>query len=190
MVMAPLAQRILASRAYFGAGDPINYSDPFGLCPDKEDPACSIGQQIEANIQSAIRHTIGVVGDFGNSLRAGLTALAKEGAIQAVFLATGEEGNAIRIGERELAHVLEGHSVGGALSKGKSIFNVGEDFTASIRNSEFTTAVKQRSGRNFECIVNAGREVGVDHATGQPTSLYTVIANLKNELVTMFPGTP
>lgn len=45
-------------------------------------------------------------------------------------------------------------------------------------------------GHNFERAVNAGRNIGLDRATGQPTSVYTVITNPADELVTMFPGRP
>lgn len=30
----------------FGAGNPINFSDPFGLCPDSNDPRCSQGTRV------------------------------------------------------------------------------------------------------------------------------------------------
>jgi hypothetical protein len=49
--------------------------------------------------------------------------------------------------------------------------------------------VLQRGG-NFERVVDAGRTIGVDRASGQPTSIYTIITNAADELVTMFPGRP
>jgi hypothetical protein len=39
-------------------------------------------------------------------------------------------------------------------------------------------------------VANAGRQIGVDRATGQATSTYTVITNAAGELITMFPGVP
>jgi hypothetical protein len=59
-----------------------------------------------------------------------------------------------------------------------------------VAGAEGVQAVKQAVGRNFERVVDAGRAIGVDRATGQATSIYTVITNIRNELVTMFPGIP
>src|SRR6185312_7557880 len=52
------------------------------------------------------------------------------------------------------------------------------------------SAVKQAFGRNYQRVVDAGRDIGIDRATGKPTPFYTVITNAWNELKTMFPGSP
>jgi hypothetical protein len=49
--------------------------------------------------------------------------------------------------------------------------------------------VAQNNG-NLARTVDAGRIVGVDRATGQATSLYTVVTSKAGELVTAFPGKP
>jgi RHS repeat-associated protein len=174
----------------FANGDPINFSDPFGLCPPESDEPC-IGQQLRAHLEGKIRGAIETVGEWGHALKAGLGWLAKEAAIQGgMALVTGGSGNAIAITGRGLAHVVERHTVRGALTAGKSIFNAAEDVVSLVRGAESVAPVAQSGGRNFQRVVQAGREIGTDVATGQPTSAYTVITNARNELVTAFPGVP
>jgi hypothetical protein len=166
----------------------LSYSDPFGLCPPEQE--CPFEEIVNA-AKAQGRELLNTVGDAGNALKGFLTSVGKEVALQAALLPlTGGEGNAIRITEAGLEHVIERHTAEGALSAGKSIFAAGEDITALARSSEGVAAVKQGFGRNFQRVVNAGREIGIDRATGRPTSAYTVITNIKNELVTMFPGHP
>jgi RHS repeat-associated protein len=174
----------------FAHGDPVNFSDPFGLCPQESDEPC-IGQQIRAHIEAKVRSAIETVGEWGNKLKAGLGWLAREAAIQGgIALVTGGSGNAINITGRGLAHVVERHAVRGALNAGKSIFNAAEDIVSLVRGAESVAPVAQSGGRNFQRVVQAGREIGTDVSTGQPTSTYTVITNARNELVTAFPGVP
>jgi RHS repeat-associated protein len=86
----------------FAGGDPINFSDPFGLqCPNKNEQSCSLDQQVLANIGAAINRAIATVGSFGNSLASGLKTLSKEAAIQGgIALLTGGEGNLLFSGSR------------------------------------------------------------------------------------------
>ena len=95
----------------------------------------------------------------------------------------------ITISEERLSHVLERHIQGGAGAIGTSIFSHGENIPALIREAAKVVPVQQAGG-NFQRIVDAGRAIGIDRATGQPTSIYTVITNAANELITAFPGTP
>lgn len=96
----------------------------------------------------------------------------------------------LHITQGGLEDVLERHVVGGALSRGKSLFNVGEDIKGLIQSAESANPVKQVRGLNFERVVDAGRIIGNDRATGTPTSIYTVITRPNGELVTAFPGKP
>jgi hypothetical protein len=75
------------------------------------------------------------------------------------------------------------------MTAGKSVFSAGEDVKALIVAAEATKPVQQAAG-NFERIVDAGRVIGIDRATGQPTTVYTVITNSADKLVTAFPGRP
>lgn len=50
--------------------------------------------------------------------------------------------------------------------------------------------VKQSFGSNYERIIDAGRNIGVDRTTGKQTSVYTVILNKFNDVITSFPGKP
>lgn len=97
---------------------------------------------------------------------------------------------AANVTSRGLQHVLDRHAVGGAQTAGKSTFNAGENIVDLIRQAESVPAVQQVGRNTFERVVNAGRSIGVDRATGQPTSTYTVITNAAGDLITAFPGIP
>ena len=75
------------------------------------------------------------------------------------------------------------------MSAGKSLFNTGEDVKGLIQAAGSATT-RTQAGGNVERIVDAGRSIGVDKATGQQTSVYTVITDRSNNLVTAFPGRP
>jgi hypothetical protein len=96
---------------------------------------------------------------------------------------------AIQTTERGLAHVLARHTVGGVETAGKSIFSAGEDIAGLIKQAE-SVAGAQQAGGNFARIVDAGRAIGIDRATGQATSTYTVITDAAGNLITAFPGVP
>jgi hypothetical protein len=96
---------------------------------------------------------------------------------------------AITLGERSLSHVLERHFPGGAKSAGKSLFNASESVPALVRAADRVAPTAQRGG-NLQRIVDAGRNIGVDRATGLPTTIYTVITDAGGSLVTAFPGMP
>jgi hypothetical protein len=89
------------------------------------------------------------------------------------------------------SHVLHRHALGGAaVRSGKSVFSGGPvEIHKLIKAAEGTRAVQQAGG-NFQRIVDAGRNIGIDRATGAATSRYTVITNAAGELVTAFPGVP
>ena len=95
----------------------------------------------------------------------------------------------ITVTKRGLAHTVARHMPGGARTAGKSLFGAGESVSALAQAAESVTPVIQRGG-NLARIMNAGRVIGVDRATGKATRIYTVITNAVGELVTMFPGTP
>jgi hypothetical protein len=71
----------------------------------------------------------------------------------------------------------------------KSIFNAGENIQGLIKAAEGTAPVRQATG-NFERVVDAGRPIGIDRATGAPTSTYTVITKPNGDLISAFPGKP
>jgi hypothetical protein len=91
--------------------------------------------------------------------------------------------------QKGLAHVAARHLPGGAKIAGKSLFGASEDISALARAAQGVTPVLQRGG-NFARTLDAGRGIGIDRATGQATSFYTVITNAADELITMFPGRP
>jgi hypothetical protein len=101
----------------------------------------------------------------------------------------GAEAFEITISDARLAKVLQAHTAGGLISAGKSLFSAGENIEGLIQAAKSVPAVGQAGG-NFERIVDAGRIIGTDRATGAATSVYTVITDSANHLVTAFPGRP
>ncbi|MBK7986250.1 MAG: hypothetical protein IPK11_04885 [Ignavibacteria bacterium] len=50
--------------------------------------------------------------------------------------------------------------------------------------------MKRQINGNFSRVVNAGRNIGIDRATGNLTSIYTIITNGQGNLITALPGIP
>ena len=48
-------------------GDPVNYNDPFGLCPPDDDKPCP-AQQLVAAGKAWLQNAMAAVGDFGKLL--------------------------------------------------------------------------------------------------------------------------
>jgi RHS repeat-associated protein len=94
----------------------------------------------------------------------------------------------VNISGKVLKHVMEKHFPG-ATVEGGSIFGQGEKIADLLQNIESVAPVVQPNG-NFQRIADAGRIVGTDVTTGQPTSIYTVITDAANNLKTMHPGSP
>ncbi|MGE3527194.1 MAG: RHS repeat-associated core domain-containing protein [Gemmatimonadales bacterium] len=177
----------------YAGNDPVGFTDPFGLCT-KNDPNCRFGQRafsaFKATVNNAANSALSTAAAAGEWIKKAGKWLAKEAAIQgALALTTEGGGNAIRITEGALAHIAEGHMVGGALTKGKSVFNAGEDIIGLVRGAENAAATAQAGG-NLQRIMDAGRIIGIDRATGAGTSVYSVITSPGGRLITMFPGTP
>lgn len=98
--------------------------------------------------------------------------------------------DAINITEEGMDHVLERHTADGVKSAGKSLFKGSRGEIKSLfKKAASTTPTKQANG-NLARVVNAGRTIGEDRATGAPTSTYTVITKASGDLVTAFPGRP
>jgi RHS repeat-associated protein len=127
------------------------------------------------------------VRSVGGLLRGAAGLFAREAVVATETAASRE---AIDITSRGLAHVLARHSAGGAKTAAKSIFNASEDLVGLIRQAESVPAVQQAGRQTFQRVVDAGRIIGRDRATGQPTSIYTVITDAAGRLKTAFPGKP
>jgi len=103
-----------------------------------------------------------------------------------------ELNGGIKITQKGLLHVLQRHTINAIAkfaSKSKFITTDADEVENLIMQAT-QHPVTQQSGGNLERIVDAGRTVGVDRATGLPTSTYTVITKPSGELVTAFPGRP
>jgi hypothetical protein len=62
---------------------PLNYDDPFGLCPPQDDSKCTVGQQVSAAIQSTIAGIGNAIADLGRSVGKGLEA-ANDATVKAL----------------------------------------------------------------------------------------------------------
>jgi len=184
--------------------NPLRYTDPTGLrwAPlqwiankwnetfNKVEQAATIQVAPDTRSQEE-KETAAEVG--APDYKAGQEQIAKNaaGAVRVVA----EQGTqmaivgAINISGKGLSHAIERHTVGGAKTAGKSIFHAGEDVAALVRAGEGVASVEQRGG-NLARLVDAGRSIGVDRATGQATSAYTIITDRHGNLVTVFPGLP
>jgi RHS repeat-associated protein len=118
---------------------------------------------------------------------------AKTGAVAGIALSIfiGPEAKGVNVTVEGLEHVAERHMLGGALASvgKKSIFNAGEDVEGLIKAAESVRPTRMGGG-DFARVVDAGRPIGIDRATGAPTSTYTVITRANGNLVNAFPGKP
>lgn len=83
----------------FAGGDPVNFSDPFGLfpCPPCDEEEQTTGQRIkqaaEAAVANAINDAVEFFGNLGNKAKGFLGFLGREAAVQGgITLATGGLG--------------------------------------------------------------------------------------------------
>jgi hypothetical protein len=93
----------------------------------------------------------------------------------------------VGIAQSALQHITDRHTAGGASNAGKSVFNAG--WQSLIGDAVYYVPVAQ-SGGNMQRVIDAGRPIGIDRATGKPTNTYTVITTPSGKLVTAFPGLP
>jgi hypothetical protein len=93
----------------------------------------------------------------------------------------------IELRPKDISHAIKRHFVP---KEGKSTFSPSEDFWTLMKASEKVKPRVQKINPNMIRIVKAGRNVGVDVSTGQPTSIYTVVTRSDGSFVTMYPGRP
>jgi RHS repeat-associated protein len=193
------------------SNDPINLFDPTGEafcdehfnCYPSDTETVTVTADAEGPGASSPEEPLGdldvvmpafIISDLIDHYESPLSTNQKIGVELAMALVPGPDelrvgSKGIKITVRGLKHVLERHVPGGIRTAGKSLFNKGENVEALVKAAE-GVAPKLQSGGNFERIVDAGRMVGTDRATGTPTSIYTVITNNFGDLVTAFPGRP
>jgi RHS repeat-associated protein len=189
------------------SGDTCNQDTHTGSTPDKIQVKAQPGSQISSfflNLSISlsnqandffrpITNLMGIEPSFMQNIPPGSGGAATTGVLTAtvgVFF-IGPEAESINFTAEGLGHIAEGHMVGGALATvgKKSIFNAGEDVKALIKAGERVTPTRMRGG-DFARVVDAGRPIGIDRATGAPTSTYTVITKPNGDLVNAFPGKP
>jgi len=174
----------------YATNDALNYIDSNGYALDVFVDLGFIGYDLA---QIWLDNIIGCKGN----LQENLTALGLDVVGAVLPFATGlgrgyklALNPPINITQKGLEHTLQRHTINGLEAfAGKSKFNKGENVTDLIRSSTQQPAVRQANG-NYARTFDAGRNVGVDHATGAQTSTMTVITRPNGDLVTAFPGSP
>jgi RHS repeat-associated protein len=125
---------------------------------------------------------------YGAGAAAGWTGVSTVAAgTTAAVAATGING--IDISQQGLEHVLDGHLAGGIDAAVNSIF-VGDAQTVVNLIQTSQTAAPIIQGNGNSALVNYTSQVVGYSATGQYTTVYTVIVNSSSGLVTAFPGVP
>jgi RHS repeat-associated protein len=191
----------------FLAEDPLDATDPSGLdrlwafehpwtvfgeawsllFPERSDIGSPVHVNFDPNATGRPGLTAGDIIDsntrsWANKAVCGLKSQLGESTLDVI--------SNITVTTRGLKHVLDRHFPGGVKSAGKSLFNAGEDISKLVQEAVKKAIPVRQAGGNFEWVVNAGRFIGIDRATGLPTSVYTVITNAAGDLVTAFPGMP
>jgi RHS repeat-associated protein len=194
------------NRYAYGLNNPLSQTDPSGF--DADDANAGVGEySAESAPEADVTVTIDSVSyDDGDTTEAVVDSVESPSTGEGDW---GEDGvfaqvsgplvnicrcgyghpGAINITAKGRAHVVDRHTVGGSQNAGKSHFSPGENIDSLIQQSQAIPAVRQTGG-NFERVVDAGRPIGIDRVTGQPTSIYTVITNAQDDLITAFPGVP
>src|SRR5215469_13430561 len=172
----------------YASADPINRRDPSGRQDEIEEvEAEDIGEELDSNIAAGAEQQGAAATESVGEAEADVaesSAPAEEGEA-----AEAASQNPLKITEKGLKHIAERHVPGGARTAGKSIFNAGEDIRGLLQAGENTNPVQQLGG-NFQRVIDAGREIGIDRATGAATQLYTIITNAAGDVITAFPGLP
>ena len=159
----------------FAGGDPVNFGDPLGLCPEK------MGGDGKSRTLSDCPE-----GTAGRRKYISGAAVPADDPLCFIFGGLEVRGG-IGIGREAYKHVVQRHAW--FSSARASRFNPGERIPELIRAAEGVMRSPAR-GTAFQRTVNAGREIGIDRTTGQPTSWYTVLTDRFDNLTTAHPGLP
>ncbi|HEY6304472.1 MAG TPA: RHS repeat-associated core domain-containing protein [Candidatus Acidoferrum sp.] len=172
----------------YAQASPVNRRDPSGKQDEIEEVAAEgIGEELDSNIAAGAEQQGAAATDLVGEAEADVAesaAPAEEGEA-----AEAAAENPLKVTDKGLKHILERHAPGGARTAGKSLFNAGEDIRGLLQAGENTNPVQQLGG-NFQRVIDAGREIGIDRVTGAVTQVYTIITNAAGEVVTAFPGLP
>ena len=96
----------------------------------------------------------------------------------------------VNLSEERLRHIMSRHTVGGReVNKTSSIFDYGVDIRALTEGAQGMPIIRMNNQR-YQITYNTGSRVGIDVATGQPTSLITVITEPDGYVYTAYPGLP
>lgn len=201
----------------YAADSPTNFGDPSGqIVPWLA--ACAVGAAFQVGIDLALNAMAGrkngVRGALGSAASGCIGSIVGGASVAVLGRALGAAKGAGAVGTKlaallkpqllayadgplnpiivtpaRLAHVVAGHTPGGLQTAGNSIFNAGEDLLGLINLAGSALAAPTSAGR-LARVVDAGRSIGVDRATGMQTSVFTVITTRANQLITMFPGIP
>jgi hypothetical protein len=174
----------------YGDGDPENVDDPSGHAGEGE-AGLAFNLLQAAALYSAGLYSLEIADSSSSSVAGNVwtavgLALVADAAITIGLGSIAE--TKINISEGALDHVLEAHT---GNVPNKSTFTVpADEVKGLIEKASSVVPTPQSIGKNLQRIVDAGRTIGIVRGTGLPTSIYTVITDIYDNLVTAFPGTP
>ena len=143
-----------------------------------------------ADIANSVAGGLLLVSPFAFGKTTGFSRSVSSGAEYAAESVPKALNPGINMTEKGLAHTLERHTFNDVAKwGGKSKFSNTSEVPGLIRQATQQPMLQQANG-NFARIVNAGKIIGIDRATGKSTSIYTVITVPKGNLITAFPGMP
>jgi hypothetical protein len=94
---------------------------------------------------------------------------------------------ALHLGRNARRHIAAEHFATGSRTRGKSLFNEGEDLDALVALAASAKPRREANGRDKR-VVEVGRPIGTDGRSGKPVSTLVVIAEPDGEVVTAYPG--
>lgn len=165
----------------FAGGDPVNFSDPFGLCPDPKDPHCTDTPLVEVttnrNVVKAAA-AVASVGTFGRIMSAIIDRFA------------GEEPQSPQLHEGRQGKHVPGHNnyvPGRSTLTDENPQGLLDDFAGTgqpVSGTRGTPGFKER--------VNFGKQIGeyVDPQTGVATPTSNGIIHYSKDGAHIVPARP
>ena len=165
----------------FAGGDPVNFSDPFGLCPPKDDTPCP-NQIDNSDGLGAFRYA-------GAMLKPAQPLLEAAGNVEMAFMPMGEVGAITKLGlsEGKAAAVEQGvyefTATSGKVYVGQS-GNISERLLQHVRSGKLAASDATSVGRTEVLGGKTAREIAEQRRINQLGG----IVNLENKINAIGPA--
>jgi len=149
----------------FAAGDPVNYSDPFGLQCERnggggDDNKCTAVEQAGAAYQSFKNKVITAVGDFGNAAWSTLAKVGKELAIQLGLAAVTDGAGPLVEDGALLARSLASEELLGQAEAGIGTVIAGNGSSTALRDAGRLASEYGGNAADYAKVVTNTRTAG------------------------------